>query len=82
MKTAVCECDIGMGLEWSGNETYQEVSVIKVNELVHEVGMPSHSSGKFCSCDREGRCWRSCRTERGGIILFTTELIRGLFIDW
>ena len=32
-----CRCDIGMGLEWSGNETHQEVSVVKVKELVHEV---------------------------------------------
>ena len=32
-----CECDIGMGLEWSGNETHQEVRVNKVEELVHEV---------------------------------------------
>ena len=32
-----CECDIGMGLEWSGNETHQEVRVVKVEKLVHEV---------------------------------------------
>ena len=30
-------CDIGMGLEWSGNETHQEVRVVKVEELVHKV---------------------------------------------
>ena len=32
-----CGWDIGMGLEWSGNETHQEVRVIKVEELVHKV---------------------------------------------
>ena len=32
-----CECDIGMGLEWSGNETHQEVRVVKVEEFVHKV---------------------------------------------
>ena len=37
VKIPVCECDIGMGLEWSGNETHKEVRVVKVNELVHEV---------------------------------------------
>ena len=25
--------------------------------------MPNHSSGKFCNCDREGRC---CRNTWGG----------------
>ena len=33
----VYECDIGMGLEWSGNETHQMVRVVKVEKLVHEV---------------------------------------------
>ena len=42
--------------------------------------MPSHSSGKFCSCDREGRCWRNT-FERGDTMLFTTELMRGLFVE-
>ena len=32
-----CEYDIGMGLVWSGNETHQEVRVVKVMELLHEV---------------------------------------------
>ena len=26
-----------MGLEWSGNETHQEVRIVKVEEPVHEV---------------------------------------------
>ena len=37
MRLNHCECDIGMGLEWSGNETHQEVRVVKVEEFVHKV---------------------------------------------
>ena len=45
-----CECDIGMGLEWSGNETHQEVRVVKVEKFVHEVedalaSYPGHVGG-------------------------------------
>ena len=47
MKTVVCECDIGMGLEWSGNETHQEARVVRWRNWSIKLRIPSASSGKF-----------------------------------
>ena len=58
-----CKCDIGMGLEWSGNETHRRSEFSRWRNL-------SMKSRRFCSCDREGRCWRNT-WERGDTILMT-----------
>ena len=63
-----------MGLEWSGNETHQEVRVVKVKKLVHEVEDTQESS--VAVTEREGAGETPEREE----IPFYLQL--NSFIDW
>ena len=76
-------CEVGGGVEWRitpFSSLFKLVYLPKYHcrltrrsefsrwrNLSMESKVPSHISGKFCSCDREGRCWRNtCVCLEGG----------------
>ena len=69
---------------WNGNRNVWELTrrseLLRCKNLSMKSRMPNHSSGKFCKCDREGRCcrntwgWGSCQFTWTAALVYPYEL--------
>ena len=68
---------MGAGMVW---ELTRRSELLRCKNLSMKSRMPNHSSGKFCNCDREGRCCRNeyLGRERGKVMLVHLDCCTGV----